>query len=208
MIIVVLLRRRDRPVVLDDGCCCGRRALLRPHLCVGLDIDGWRFDTEVIQLNAIRGRDIVPWWPVLGIIVAKCSGSGFWASRFGFPWLRASISGLVLTIQTFFPSHRWQDHLVPIRALNWPSPCRDRVLRILQIRHGINADRASALSFLDPLRRGWGFRHRLRLLRRTIQSWRLVWTRTLRLLFRGLVSHNLGWSLGPCSWCGGARRGG
>ena len=42
----------------------------------------------------------------------KIETHGLWASRFGLPRLGTSIGCLVLSVQAFFPSDGWQNHLV------------------------------------------------------------------------------------------------
>ena len=71
--IAILLRSHDRPLVLDHGGSGKGKVFPRFLLRRGVGIKDWLFATKFIHLNTIGHRLSVPWRPIFGIIVAKCS---------------------------------------------------------------------------------------------------------------------------------------
>jgi len=124
-IITILLRRCDRSLVLDHSGSGRGRAFRRFLLDRGVCTNGWLSVTKLIQFNTIGHWLSVSWRSILGVIVAERSGSlkgchqlghrqtpgvethGLCPLGFGLPRLGTSIGGLVLSIQTLFPSDGW-----------------------------------------------------------------------------------------------------
>ena len=128
-IITILLRRCDRSPVLDHGGGSGGSVFHQFLIDRGVDTDVRLSETKVIQFDTIRQGFSISWRPILGVIVAERSGSleephqldckqtpkaethGFWSLWLGLPRPGTSVGGLVLSVQTLFPSDGWQNHL-------------------------------------------------------------------------------------------------
>jgi len=70
--VVILLHSRDRSLVLDH-CGGGIGRVFIRLLDGGIDIDDWLSDTKIIQLDTVGHGLSIPWRPVFGVVVTKCS---------------------------------------------------------------------------------------------------------------------------------------